>query len=350
MTKDIQQTKKKNKNMNTKTKKRNHKQNTSLNYELSEILNELSVGQYARGEIFRARAYKNAADKILNIDPIYNINELEGVETFGTGILERLRLYIDNGTFPLLETIRNDPRVIISNIYGIGSKKANELVEKNNIKTISDLKKKLEKNPSLLNSKQKIGLQYYNDIVQKIPRKEIQKYENAFRTILPNNLTMEVVGSYRRGASKSGDIDVIFTHNDEKKGILLFKEFLERLKNHDYISAILASGRKKGMYILKLNKMKTHRRVDFLFTNKKEYPFAILYFTGSKYFNIHMRRYAMDMNISLNEKGMKNLTNNQQIDTSNIKTERDIFKYLGLKYIEPNNRIDGNNIIPISKN
>ena len=32
------------------------------------------------------------------------------------------------------------------------------------------------------------------------------------------------------------------------------------------------------------------RRVDFLFTTKEEFPFAILYFTGSKEFNTSVRK------------------------------------------------------------
>jgi DNA polymerase IV (family X) len=42
------------------------------------------------------------------------------------------------------------------------------------------------------------------------------------------------------------------------------------------------------------------RRLDFLYTSPEEYPFAVLYFTGSKGFNTAMRQRALDLGYSLN--------------------------------------------------
>ena len=61
----------------------------------------------------------------------------------------------------------------LTDIHGIGPKKAGELIEKG-IRTVEDLRKQQDE---LLNDKQKIGLQYYEDINKKIPRDEIDQYK-----------------------------------------------------------------------------------------------------------------------------------------------------------------------------
>ena len=60
-------------------------------------------------------------------------------------------------------------------------------------------------------------------------------------------------------------------------------------------------GNTKALVIAKLQDKPTARRVDFLYSPPEEYPFAVLYFTGSKAFNTVMRGYALRMGVSLNE-------------------------------------------------
>ena len=55
------------------------------------------------------------------------------------------------------------------------------------------------------------------------------------------------------------------------------------------------------MAIVKIEKNGIHRRVDFLYTSPQEYPFALLYFTGSKVFNTVVRQKANDLGYTLNE-------------------------------------------------
>ena len=49
------------------------------------------------------------------------------------------------------------------------------------------------------------------------------------------------------------------------------------------------------------------RRVDFLYTSIEEFPFAILYFTGSKIFNTVMRQVAVEKGYTMNEHGLYTL-------------------------------------------
>ena len=63
----------------------------------------------------------------------------------------------------------------------------------------------------ILNDKQKIGLQFYDDILARIPRCEIIIHEEIMKSLLKKvdpNAELTIAGSYRRGKEDSGDIDV----------------------------------------------------------------------------------------------------------------------------------------------
>ena len=112
--------------------------------------------------------------------------------------------------------------------------------------------------------------------------------------------TMMIVGSYRRGATDSGDIDVIITSTKKKTDI--FDRFLDALDEKKLLKDFLSRGKKKSLTVGKI-RGKPNRRLDFMYTSMEEFPFAILYFTGSKMFNTLMRARANDMNLTMNEHG-----------------------------------------------
>jgi DNA polymerase/3'-5' exonuclease PolX len=71
------------------------------------------------------------------------------------------------------------------------------------------------------------------------------------------------------------------------------------------------------------------RRVDFLYTNPEEFPFAILYFTGSKIFNTVMRHIALEKGYSMNEHGMYKMEEKKKGDkvADKFNSESDIFDF-----------------------
>ena len=106
---------------------------------------------------------------------ILSTNDLKGKPGIGPTIMEKLNEYVQTGTLEILEREKNNPVNILCDVYGIGPKKAAELVE-NGITNIE----KLRKNQNQLNDIQKVGLQYYEDILKRIPRSEIEEYKNIF--------------------------------------------------------------------------------------------------------------------------------------------------------------------------
>ena len=76
-------------------------------------------------------------------------------------------------------------------------------------------------------------------------------------------------------------------------------------------------------------------RLDIRYIDKKYYPFALMYFTGNKKFNLFMRNKAQDLGFKLNEYG---LFKNDKKVKKEFKTEKDIFNILNIKYLKPNQR------------
>jgi DNA ligase (NAD+) len=309
---------------------------TTLNAQYIDLMDKLATIMSNQGENFRARAYQKAQETIISYPyDIMSPNELKGQPNIGKTILDKLIEYTETGTLSIIEREKTNPVNILSNVYGIGPKSAKELVEKG-IHSISSLRE----NQHLLNDVQKVGLQHYEDVLKRIPRSEIEEYKTLFDNIFPHTFgKFEIVGSYRRGAEHSGDIDVIITSTTER----LFIDFIDYLKKVKVICNILSRGTTKCLVMAKIPSSTVVRRVDFLFTTPQEFPFAILYFTGSKIFNTVMRQKALDKGYTMNEHGIYEVTpSGMKIPVTNeFKTEQDIFDFLNLQYKAPQERMDG---------
>jgi DNA ligase (NAD+) len=314
----------------------------------SGLMGELLDIMVKRGDNIRARVYRRAQESILAIpDDIYEPADLAGKPGIGPIILEKLKTYDETGTLDILEKEKENPENILSDVYGVGPKKAKELVAKG-ITSIAQLR---ERQNEVLNDVQKVGLKYYEDIQEKIPRKEIDEYATVFQTAYDTinrqiEMKYEIVGSYRRGATASGDIDVIITAKDATA----FSKWIDELLGTKIIIEVLSRGKSKCLVITRLKEGNLARRVDFLYTTPEEYPFAVLYFTGSKGFNATMRGFALTKGLSLNEHGLSKMVDKKKEEklSLNIVDERGIFNYLGLVYKEPNERIDGRAVVSTS--
>ena len=310
------------------------------------------AGQFARlceimsknGDNIRSRVYSRAEEIILGFPrPITDSNDVKGIPGIGSQIREKIKEYLETGKLQIIEREENKPIMVLTNVYGIGAKKANDLIEKG-ITTIDLLR---ERQHEVLNKVQKVGLQYYDDILKRIPRDEIDEYKRIFmknfqKTLTDNDAKFEIVGSYRRGQENSGDIDVIITSKNPDD----FSSFIDSLVSQNIILEVLSRGKSKCLVITKLPDSITCRRVDFLYSTVEEYPFSTLYFTGSKAFNVVMRGYSLKMGYSLNEHGFKK---NGTLIQDRFMDEKSIFDFLGLQYIPPEKRIDGRDIIPFSE-
>jgi predicted flap endonuclease-1-like 5' DNA nuclease len=155
-----------------------------LNEKFIDIMEKLSDIMLKQGDPFRARAYQKAQETIMAYpDDILSPEQLKGKPNIGSTIMEKLNEYVQTGTLRILEREKTNPVNILAEVYGIGPKKAKDLVDKG-ITSIAELRA----NQELLNDVQKVGLKYYEDILERIPRSEIDEYNKLFKMTFDNFL------------------------------------------------------------------------------------------------------------------------------------------------------------------
>lgn len=299
----------------------------------------LSKKELIEKNFFKVRAYNKVIDQLKSLKFITKMDDIKEVTGIGKKIREKIEEILKTGKLKAAEKARKLKDIGIYEellkIHGIGVSKAEELIKIHNIKTIEELKIKMQKNPNILNDKQKNGLKYYEDIQLRIPREEIDKHLKKIKNItkgIDDDLIIKGVGSYRRQEIDSGDIDLLITTTESKK-IKTLEKFIDKLKEYEYLVADFAKGKKKYMGICQLNEKMPYRRIDILMTSYDEYPYALLYFTGDFDININLRKKATELGYKLNEYSLKSLS--EQNNLPKLYTEKEIFNFLGYKYLKP---------------
>jgi DNA polymerase beta len=289
-----------------------------------------------KGERFKARAYKKALESMAAAPAgsLKTLDDLAALPGWGQKLVAKADEWIRTGHIGAADAVNADDDVassiaLFTGVAGVGPVKARELAETHGLRSIEALR---ARGPELLNAKQLIGLRYYEDFLQRIPRKEMDAHVALVTGVLQKTpYAFEVVGSYRRGAASSGDIDVLVCAPHLPSPLAQIISGLQQ-----YLCDTLAQGDKKYMGVCRLKRYKTHRRFDMLITPPEEYPFALLYFTGSGEFNVEMRQHAIARGYSLSEHGLKG-----EEPIPPLRTERDIFDFLGLAWVEPCDRKAG---------
>lgn len=248
----------------------------------------------------------------------------------GKEVRLKIQMILETGSLHITKETRDLATALetLQNIYGVGPKKAQDLIAEGYM-TIAALR---SADPKILNKNQQIGLRYYEDLLKRIPRAEMDAHAALLMSAKPEGVDGIIVGSYRRGKPDSGDIDMLLR---SPSGAAL-ADFVAALKARGYIKEILALGDHKCMAICALPSTMVARRLDILVTPPDEYPFAIFYFTGSDTFNVAVRSHALTLGYTLNEHGIVGV--NSGLSVKGVKTEKNLFALLKLKWVEPVDR------------
>jgi len=298
---------------------------------------------------FKVKAYENAINSVQDYNkPITSIEDVDALEKIGKKI--RLKMYEIVLTGDLeeakgLKTVTKIREELMS-IYGIGSVKADDLIDNYGVENITDLVRLLQEDREILTPAQTLGLIYREDLLQRIPRQEITEIEKILKDFFNKNapeFRLVITGSYRRGLLSSGDIDVLITYTPNinyKEVKIKFERAIDELIELGYIVGVLAKGQTKLLSIVQLPGYSTARRMDILLTMPEEIACALLYFTGSKEFNEQFRKAALMKGYTLNEHRLKKVNDSLPIpDVPIFYDEKDVFNFLGIKYQSPEERI-----------
>jgi DNA polymerase beta len=316
-----------------------------------EALGTMKKKEMIAKQTFKVRAYDKVIKQINAVPgPIAAYEDLAGITGIGAAIKEKLEEIFATGRLESAErAIANTPIAAydaLLKVHGIGPAKARKLVEAG-ITSIEALRSAVAENPKLIDAASKIGLAHYESFLERIPRAEMEAHEAQIQAILPPHMTATLVGSYRRGAATSGDIDVLLTVEGGAQ-VKAFHDYVIALTTAEYITDILALGDHKCMAVCNVDDGPA-RRLDLLLTPADEIAYATLYFTGSDTFNVAMRSWALTRGWSLNEHTLSwvgSATGAGAPAPPPMDSEESIFKFLGLTYIPPTERTGPEKIIP----
>jgi DNA polymerase/3'-5' exonuclease PolX len=179
-----------------------------------------------------------------------------------------------------------------------------------------------------------------------IPRNvivEIDAYLEFIRQGLTRDLhkndedvKLVITGSYRRRAQTSSDVDVLMLGVTFKD---VFNNITQRSGSKINILSIYAEGDKKTSTICgyKCFDGLTYIIVmDFFQATKEDFIYQLLYTTGSKDFNITMRKVAKKKGYTLSQYGLTNLEG-KKVELK-VENEKDVFDFLGMAYRDPQQR------------
>ncbi|KAF1915139.1 hypothetical protein BDU57DRAFT_557344 [Ampelomyces quisqualis] len=255
-----------------------------------------------------------------------------------------------------LDNTRDDPldavlRLFLG-VYGAGLVQANKWIQ-SGYRTLDDLRDK----PHLTES-QKVGLDHYEDFNSRIPRAEVEAHGAVVKATLAqidNEFNTTVMGSYRRGATDSGDIDMMITCPGASLATIrsvVFESLVPQLFASGFLKASLATSRSNDPAGSKwhgascLPGSHVWRRMDFLLVPDEEMGAALIYFTGNDIFNRSIRLLARKKGMRLNQKGLyKDVKRGRRAEKLNEgvlvegRSERKIFEVLGVPWREPHERI-----------
>lgn len=230
---------------------------------------------------------------------------------------------------------------LFNTVYGVGPKSHIPVLIKEGARTIEDLRS--PKYSRLLPVSSNTYIKYYDDLQLKIPRSEIQQHEANIKRILPKHkFKFDIVGSYRRGAETSGDLDVLVTTKKEYSPETNYiKQITETFIASRYLLDTLKIGQSTMNGIIKLGDNPA-RRIDVFFSPPELYPFALLAKTADANFNKSIRtciKEKKNKDYILSEKGIRVKKGSYAMDPQNFPDVKSIFEFIGLPNRKPHEMV-----------
>jgi len=316
--------------------------------EIAEIFESIARLLELKGENpFKIRAYANAARALETLSgdlpKMIAENRLQEMEGIGKAIAEKITTLMQTGRLEYYEKLRDEfpPEIsVLFELQGLGAKKIKALYETLGISSITKLERACKEGK--VAPLPGFGAKTSENIVKAIQqhRKSLGQFRLGDVMALAEGLLddlrghplvilAQIAGSYRRKKEIVRDLDFIVSTRHPAE---VFEDFV----NHSEVESVIARGDTKTSVLLT-----SGIQCDLRAVSSDEYPFALNYFTGSKEHNVRMRTRALDRGWSLNEYRFSKAEGRElKKALPEIRSETDIYRALGLAYIEPELRED----------
>ncbi|OGX46155.1 MAG: DNA polymerase III [Omnitrophica WOR_2 bacterium RIFCSPLOWO2_12_FULL_51_8] len=307
------------------------------NSEIAGVFRSIASILEIKGEnVFRIRAYERAAQNIAGlsagIEDLARADKLREIPGIGVDLAGKIKEYLESGKIKAYDELKSSvPEGLIEllEIPSVGPKTVKLLYQKLKIKNLSGLEKAIRQHKlrGLFGIKDKTIENIFKGIAilkkgrERMALGQAHALANEFIGALEKLPAVEKIsaaGSLRRQKETVRDIDILMTSRKPKAVMTKFVRLAP-------VKEILAAGQTKSSV-----RTKDDVQVDCRVVEEKSFGAALLYFTGSKDFNIKLRQLAIKKGLKINEYGV--FRGDKFIAGRN---EEEIFKLLGLSFIPP---------------
>ncbi len=312
--------------------------------QVADALEEVGLLLELLGENpFKSRAYDNAARLLRNLDrdldELVRTGQLSKIKGIGEGLAEKIATLVKTGRLPYLEALRAQVPPGLRQwlrIPGLGPKKARAIHITLGISNLDELEAacragKVRELPGFgETTEQKIleGIarlkEHAGRFLQPAVRREAARLIERIRRV-PGLARAEVAGSVRRCLETSKDIDIVAVARDSEA-------VMDAFAHAPGVAEVTGRGPTKCSV-----RLDTGPSADLRVVPEVSFPFAWMYFTGSKAHNIALRSRAQRLGFKLNEYA---LTREADERTLPCASEEEVYETLDLAWIPPELRED----------
>ena len=308
------------------------------NIEVAGLLNNIADYLEFDDEPFKVRAYRKAALLIEglseDIEQLWKEGKLTELSGIGVGIAKKIDDFLRSGKSKYLAELKKKTPVDmeqLGKLSGIGPKTIIKIYRKLKVKNVTGLKKAaLQGNireieglgPTVEQNILK-SIEFLGKTGERMPlgfalssAEEIAEMLKSLKEVS----RICIAGSARRMKETIGDIDILAASKSPEKVM----EFFTKMPG---VAAVLAKGNTKSSV-----RLKEGMQADLRVIDDEIFGAGLLYFTGSQQHNIALRRLSIEQGLKLSEYGLFDKKTNRIVAG---RTEEEIYKKLGLEYIEP---------------
>jgi DNA polymerase (family X) len=316
----------------------------------AEVLEQIATMLELKGEnVFKVRAYQNAARAMEtfagNLPQAVEDATIAEVDGIGKAIAEKITELVRTGSLAYYDNLKAEfpPGVFeLFGISGMGPKKIHAVWQQLGIVSLADLEAGCK--DGRVAGLKGFGAKTAANILKGI--EDSRKHAGRFRLgdiaadaeemlddlrSHPDVMRVAACGSYRRRKETCGDLDFLVS----TKAPEAVSDFFV---GHEFVESMIAHGATKSSV-----RWKSGIQADLRVVADGQFPFALNYFTGSKEHNIVMRQRALARGWTLNEYrlGEDPTPKLPPAPIPEIREEADLYRALGLDYVEPELREGG---------
>ncbi len=303
-------------------------------YEIADLLEMQGVPWEPNAYRRAARSIESMADDIGVIHSVGGLKALMRIPGVGQGISKAIEEYLKKGRIDKYEKLKKTVPAGVEemlHIQGLGPKKVKKLYDTLKVKSIAELQKAIK--AGKVEKMEGFGKKTAENILSGITLVKAGMQRALLGVAWPlsqqiiDSLSgirgvraIEACGSLRRRKETIGDIDILAIAADPTA---IMKRFTE-LQN---VQRVLAKGPTRSAVVLKEGV-----NADLRVLDERSFGAALQYFTGSKEHNVATRQIAIKKGYKLNEYGLFDKKTGKQVAG---RDEKEIYRKLGLEYIEP---------------